>query len=109
MSERLSGEIVIKNIMEELVDAKLDEIIRSASVCDCEQCRADVYAYALNHLPPKYIATRSGDVFTRVKAATTQFQADILTALVQAMDIVSKNPRHSPKEKNKLAVNDDKA
>ncbi|MGI6153648.1 MAG: late competence development ComFB family protein, partial [Christensenellaceae bacterium] len=94
MGDVPSEKIIVKNIMEELVEEKLDMMMSSAGVCDCEQCRADVFAYALNHLPPKYIASTSGDVFTRVNTATTQFQADILTAIVQAIDMVSKHPRH---------------
>lgn len=94
MSDQIQNNFVVRNIMEELVDSKVDEFMEGTEMCRCPQCRADVLALALNKLPPKYIATTSGDVFTRVAASTTQFQADIIAAIVQAVDLVSKNPRH---------------
>lgn len=87
--------LVSKNLMEELVDMYLDEYITEVGMCDCEQCRADVRAFALNHLPPKYVVSTGGGIFVRVNSLSHQSQADIGTAIMKGIRLVSQNPRHS--------------
>lgn len=87
--------IISKNLMEELVDLKLDSCIKEAGACQCPQCRADIRALALNRLPPRYIVSTAGGVFARVLNATSQVQADITTAIYSAISLVQEHPRHS--------------
>ncbi len=54
------SEIQVKNLMEELVNDRIDNLMELENICRSPRCRADVYALALNHLPPKYIASASG-------------------------------------------------
>ena len=63
-------------------------------MCRCDKCRADVWAYSLNHLQPHYVVTDVGEAFVRTDAMSTQFQANILTAIMNGIAIVKKNPRH---------------
>jgi hypothetical protein len=42
------------NIMELLVEEEIDEIIKRLEGCDCDQCRANILAIALNGLAPRY-------------------------------------------------------
>ena len=91
------GEICVmecRNLMEELVDKRLDELMSMANMCGCPQCRADVRALALNRLPPRYITSIKGDVFVRFEAQSCQEQAEVAGAIVRAIEIVRKNPRH---------------
>lgn len=83
-----------RNLMEELVDKRVDELMDMADMCGCPQCRADVRALALNRLPPRYITSIKGDVFARFEAQTSQDQAKVAGAIVRAIEIVRKNPRH---------------
>ena len=85
---------IVRNIMEEFVESKLDEYIKEAQVCGCPQCRADILAVALNNLPPRYVATSKGDLFVRVDAMSGQGQADIVAAIMQGIITVNKTPRH---------------
>ena len=32
----------------------------------CHICRMDIAAYALNHLPSKYVVTRKGEVYSKL-------------------------------------------
>ena len=83
------------NLMEALVESKLDELMQQEDMCCCEQCRMDVMALSLNNLPAKYTSSLSGDIFTRFNAMSTQFQADITGAVLKAIAAVRSNPRHS--------------
>jgi competence protein ComFB len=93
---------MLKNYMEEAVKDVLDRLIEHPELtrgvtmpCTCDQCRLDVVALALNHLPPKYIVAPRGEIFTRVDLLNQQAEADIIRSLVDAIKIVSKRPRHS--------------
>jgi competence protein ComFB len=84
----------IVNVMESLVEQKLDEVIDTFDCCKCEQCRADIISYALNRLSPKYANTDLGRAYMKLDATSTQFEIDLLAALYEAAEKVKKNPRH---------------
>ncbi len=88
--------MLFRNYMEDAVDATLDEIREFKDSCGCERCRSDIKALALNNLPPKYVVTDKGYVYTKVNELATQFRTDITVAITNAMMVVSKNPRHDP-------------
>ncbi|MDI6601923.1 MAG: late competence development ComFB family protein [Thermoanaerobacteraceae bacterium] len=84
----------LKNYMEEAVFDMLDDVMRDLGVCMCEKCRYDVAAIALNSLPPKYVVTDEGEIYSRTNELTAQFNADIAAVITRAAEIVSKNLRH---------------
>ena len=85
----------LKNYMEEIVWEHLDKVLeRRADVCNCDQCRHDIAALALNALPPRYVVTDIGETYTRVKALEQQFYADVITAISNAITVVSAHVRH---------------
>ncbi len=86
--------MLLKNYMEDAVEATLDEILEWKDTCRCDRCRSDVKALALNHLPPKYVVTDKGYVYTKVNELATQFRTDITVAVTNAMKAVAKHPRH---------------
>jgi len=65
---------------------------RHVHVADNERMRLDVMAYALNRLPPKYVATQRGHVYTRVQELRQQFRTDIVVELTKALQLVMANP-----------------
>ena len=90
---------MVKNYMEDIVELLLPSVIEEyKDICSCSECVSDVKAITLNHLKPCYIATEKGHVYTKVNELLVQFRADIVSEAVKAMDIVSKNPRHSLEE-----------
>lgn len=89
-----SNEIISKNVMEDLVDCRMDELLKSADCCCCEQCRADIRTLSLNMLPAKYVVSVSGNVYVRFQTMEPQLQADITTAILNAIHVVQANPRH---------------
>ena len=80
--------------MEEMVSRKLDAAIRESDMCRCEQCRLDVMALTLNKLPPRYVVGNSGNVYVELELNGEQGRAEIITALVQAIERVNARPRH---------------
>lgn len=84
----------LKNVMEMLVAQRLEEIKDRLPGCKCDICLQDITAHALNHLEPKYVATHTGELYTKADALTMQNEIDLTSALVKSAEIVSKNPRH---------------
>ncbi|MDR1687943.1 MAG: late competence development ComFB family protein [Clostridiales bacterium] len=85
---------IIKNFMEDMVADTIDSVIKNMDICDCEKCRMDITAIALNSLPPKYVVTRKGQLFTKLSVLQHQFDADLISAISKAAVIVSERPRH---------------
>jgi competence protein ComFB len=89
----------IKNYMEDIVWQKIDKVMeRHPDFCGCEKCRYDIVALALNFLPPRYVVNDKGETYTKVHSLEQQFNIDIITALTNAITIVSKLPHHDAKE-----------
>lgn len=55
------------NMMEHYVDERLSELLKDYNCCKCEVCLEDMKAFSLNRLPPRYVSTVNGQVFTRIK------------------------------------------
>ncbi len=89
-----------RNYMERVVKETLEKLLKDRNdICKCEECIADMMAYALNRLPPKYVVTDRGYVFSKLSEIETQFQVDVLEAVLEAIEVISKNPRHSVSKK----------
>ncbi|MCL2564982.1 MAG: late competence development ComFB family protein [Defluviitaleaceae bacterium] len=86
--------IAIKNYMSDLVENSLDTIAQNINCCLCDRCRMDIMALALNNLPSKYIVTDEGGVYAKTSLLAQQFEVDVLAATMNAVMLVSKNPRH---------------
>jgi len=83
------------NMMEKLVEIRLDERMKVSGACNCEQCREDIKCIALNNLPPKYVSTPKGELFSKIdQQMIRQNVLDIDVAVINAMEFVNKNPRH---------------
>lgn len=89
----------VKNYMEDLVKNQLQDIMeKNNSSCFCERCKADITSIALNNLPTKYVATEKGVCYAKLSSYENQCMIDVITAITNAIKIVSKNPRHSDEE-----------
>ncbi|MDD2574330.1 MAG: late competence development ComFB family protein [Bacillota bacterium] len=85
----------IKNYMEDVVIHLLFNIVKDMEdICKCEKCLSDIAAIALNRLTPHYVVSEKGEVYSKVLNMSIQFEADVTTTIMEAIDIVSKNPRH---------------
>ncbi len=92
------SDVQLLNRMEKVTNEVADEMLKKdPAFCRCSRCHLDVVALALNTLPPRYVVTEIGEVFTNVNLASAQWRADVMTAVLHAMEIVRKKPRHNPK------------
>ena len=86
------------NVMQILVDEKADEYMKMFGICCCDKCRVDVRAYALNHLPPKYVVLSENERVPRLTVYENRFASDITAQLIQACKQVMLRPHHSRPE-----------
>lgn len=84
----------VKNYMEEWVEEYTEKLICEFQMCTCNKCKRDIYAIALNRLKPYYIVTSKGRVMVKLNLMRQQFEADIIAAVIQAIQIVKDTPKH---------------
>ncbi len=84
----------IKNYMEEIVFNLMNEVLNDINVCTCDKCILDIAAIALNDLPPHYIVTEKGELYSKINALKQQFEVDVIAAITKAAVLVKRNPRH---------------
>lgn len=90
----ISNEFTVKNLMEDIVFLIMEEVIRDKEICKCNRCRMDMAAIALSRLPSKYVVTREGEVYAKTDLLSRQFRTDVIIELLNAIELVSKNPHH---------------
>lgn len=86
--------MALVNVMESIVDEKLDQMLKEENCCKCERCLEDMKAMALNQLPAKYVSTRNGELFSKLNSLMRQNSIDINVAVSYAIKIVSERPSH---------------
>ena len=84
-----------RNLMEEIVLENIDSVLEECGCCNCDICKTDVITYTLNHLPPKYVSTLKGELFSSIDMHVFQNAADIVFAMVQSAKRVKENPQHN--------------
>jgi len=87
-------DLEVKNYMEEAVLHIIDSILDNVKACTCNNCVSDVMAITLNNLPPKYVVTKKGELYTKINNLQQQYDVDIVSAITRAHVMVSRNPRH---------------
>lgn len=91
---KVDADTTYVNVMETLVEEKANKYIDLFGLCKCHRCVADVKAYALNHLNPKYVVMRTGEVIPRITLYENQFSAGVTAQILNACKIVMASPRH---------------
>ena len=85
----------IKNFLEDIVKRVSHDLMeKEENFCNCERCQADVIAYSLNHLKPKYAVNVKGHALTAVDLESEQIQAEVTVQVLKAMKQVKNNPNH---------------
>lgn len=81
---------VLVNVAELAVKERIEEAMDKFKCCQCDHCVKDVLALAVNNLPPKYIVRNELDQALEIR----RYDADVVSALVNAVIKVKQNPRH---------------
>lgn len=82
------------NVMQVLVEEKSPKYVRMFGLCECQRCRDDVEALALNHLPPKYVVMSDNDRIPKITFYEGQYSSDVTAQLLQACKVVMERPHH---------------
>lgn len=86
----------LKNYMEDVVKEVYREFLEThQGYCNCERCKTDVITFALNKLKGKYAVSPEGEVFVKLARDDRQVRADALVVIMEAADLVAKNPKHN--------------
>jgi competence protein ComFB len=86
--------VQIKNYMEEIVFGQMKEVLADINMCTCEKCLLDIAAIALNDLPPKYVVTEKGELYSKINTLRQQFEVDVVSAITKAAVLVKRRTRH---------------
>jgi len=84
----------LKNHMEEVVFHQMKQVLEDINMCKCDKCQMDVAAIALNELPPKYVVTEKGILYSKIDALQQQFEIGVTAAIIRAALLVRKSPWH---------------
>lgn len=83
--------VELVNIMELLVNERIDAALEKFRCCTCDKCKKDVTAITLNKLVPCYIVSSDE---TKRTDAESKFAGQVATGLVQAILTVKARPTH---------------
>ena len=89
--------MISRNLLEEEVMDKVEEVIKeNDDLCDCEQCKQDIVALALNNLRPRYAGSPEGKVvLDSTDVSSVQTEMDVLRVVLEATEAVKKSPHHN--------------
>ena len=85
----------VYNVMEEVISDVLHQYEKELHLtCDCDRCKDDIMAIALNEVKPQYIVNEMHKPYIRAgHVADRQGATNILSTVVKAARVVSESPR----------------
>lgn len=84
----------LENHTEVIVLQTIEELLSKEEynhVSQTENILVDIATYSLNRLPPKYVATQKGEVYTKAEELEQQHSVDILTVVAKAIKVITEN------------------
>lgn len=87
-------ELMCLNIVEALVDEKVDKYIKMFGLCDCPRCKMDVKALALTSLVPQYVVIPPQERSFRLAIYESRLSSTVTAQILNACKIVMDHPRH---------------
>lgn len=89
--------MAVVNSMENIVEVAIKELLKEdPECCTCESCMNDMMCLALNALPPKYVSSERGALFSKINNAMAQQRSiDVRVACINALEFVKTHPHHN--------------
>ena len=87
-------ELILVNAVEELARQWVNDLIDTMDMCNCEKCRLNACAIVLNALPPRYVTTTRGMLFTEIKKLSIEYRVALAEETTKALMIVKEHPMH---------------
>jgi competence protein ComFB len=79
-------EVIVLQTIEELLSKE-----EFSDVPQTDEALLDIATYSLNRLPPKYVATQKGEVYTKAEELEQQHSVDILAVVAKAIKVITEN------------------
>ncbi len=94
----------VRNANYERVIAVMDRFLKDKykNVCNCPRCISDIAALALNYLPPHYYV----ELEEHKEIGSPWVMVE--TAVVEAIDRVTENPKHKAHENHQVSSSDER-
>ena len=92
---RLPDGAVCLNLMELLVDERLERYVRMFGLCTCPRCLADARALALTRLPAKYVVLSGSAATPMTSLYRAKYESMVVAQVIQACKTVMESPRHT--------------
>ena len=89
-----SEDVTYFNVMQALVEDKVDKYMERFKMCRCHRCRTDVIALTLNSLPAKYIVIPEHEGVPMLTIYEGRYSAAVTAQIMWACQKVSEHPRH---------------
>lgn len=89
------ADITYINVLQALVEDKVDKYMKKFKMCSCRRCRTDVVALTLNSLPPKYIVIPEHESVPMLSIYESRYSAAVTAQIMAACQKVSEHPRHA--------------
>lgn len=91
----VGGNRMVHNVMEDLIQAEIDECIGDLGICTCPVCRRDLLTLTLNHVAPKYVTSEKGAAITKAeRTASRDEKLKLLTEIAYYAQLVKQKPHH---------------
>lgn len=97
-------DITYINVLQALVEDKVDKYMKQFKMCTCHRCRTDVIALALTTLPAKYIVVPEHESVPMLSIYESRYSAAVTAQLIAACQKVSAHPRHSGESDGRLRL-----
>lgn len=82
------------NVMQALVEDKVDKFMERFQMCTCPRCRTDVIALTLTSLPAKYIVVPENEGVPMLSIYEGRYSPAVTAQLMWACQKVADHPRH---------------
>ena len=86
---------VFINVMEVLVEERLEKYVKLFGLCSCQRCMADVRALALSRLSAKYVVLPPHAVNPMMSLYQAKFDSTVIAQVIYACKAVMESPRHT--------------
>ena len=86
--------ITCLNVMQELVEEKVDKYMKMFGLCTCPRCSVDVVALTLTSLPAKYVVVRENEATPMLTVYEGRYNTAVIAQIMWACKKVLDNPRH---------------
>lgn len=80
--------------MEEAVFNSIDDLWKNIDMCKCEKCKMDIASFSLNNLPPRYVVSSKGEVYSKTEVLEVQRIVDLIAVVTKSIEKIRKNPSH---------------